>query len=55
MHLAAAMGCRAIVLFSHESDPALTAPVGRTPEQVAVLRVPDLSVLPVDRVAALLG
>jgi ADP-heptose:LPS heptosyltransferase len=51
MHLAASMGCRSIVLFSAESDPALTAPVGRS---VSVLRVPDLGDLPVSRVAALL-
>lgn len=51
MHLAASMGCKSIVLFSAESDPALTAPVGRS---VSVLRVPDLGDLPVSRVAALL-
>ena len=50
MHLAAAVGCPCIVLFSAESDPALTAPRGR----VAVLRVPDLADLPVERVAAVL-
>ena len=55
MHLAAAMGCRAIVLFSRESDPALTAPRGPDPAAVQVLRVDDLDELPVDRVAALLG
>ena len=55
MHLAAAMGCRSIVLFSHESDPALTAPVGPSPGRVTVLRVPDLARLPVERVAALLA
>ncbi|WP_419729870.1 glycosyltransferase family 9 protein [Lichenicola sp.] len=55
MHLAAAMGCRSIVLFGPESDPALTAPIGRTPGQVSVVRVPDLAGLPVDRVAALLA
>lgn len=55
MHLAAAMGCRSIVLFSRESDPALTAPRGPDPARVSVLRVPDLDGLPVDRVAALLG
>ena len=50
MHLAAAVGCRCVVLFSGESDPALTAPVG----DVAVLRAPDLADLPVERVAAAL-
>ena len=59
MHLAAAMGCRSVVLFSHDSDPALAAPVGRAPEQVAILRAADLADLPLARVearvAALLG
>ncbi|MBE7219914.1 MAG: glycosyltransferase family 9 protein [Caulobacteraceae bacterium] len=58
MHLAAAMGAPTLTLFSHESDPALTAPNGPDPTRVAVLRVPDLSALdpaPVlDRVATLL-
>ncbi|HUA55222.1 MAG TPA: glycosyltransferase family 9 protein [Candidatus Sulfotelmatobacter sp.] len=40
MHLIAAVGCRAVVLFSRASDPALCAPWGR---QVAVLRRPDLA------------
>ncbi len=57
MHLAAAMGCPSLVLFSAESDPALTAPLGRSADQVAILRVPDLAHLPVaavvDRLAAL--
>ncbi len=55
MHLAAAMGCRAIVLFSRHSDPALTAPRGPDAASVRVLRADDLAALPVDRVAALLG
>jgi ADP-heptose:LPS heptosyltransferase len=46
MHLAAAAGCRSVVLFSEESDPALCAPRGR----VAVLRKPDLTQLEVDEV-----
>lgn len=50
MHLAAAMGCRCVVLFSEDSNPALTAPVGR----VTVLREPHLADLPVARVAAAL-
>ena len=50
MHLAAAVGCRCVVLFSGASDPALTAPIG----DVAVLRAPDLADLPVERVAAAL-
>ncbi|WP_367160695.1 glycosyltransferase family 9 protein [Kozakia baliensis] len=54
MHLAAALGCRAVVLFSQESDPRLTAPIGCSPGQVSVLAVPDLAKLQTDRVAALL-
>jgi ADP-heptose:LPS heptosyltransferase len=46
MHMAAAAGCRSIVLFSHESDPALCAPRGR----VAILRKPNLAQLEVDEV-----
>ena len=55
MHLAAAMGCRCLVLFSRHSDPVLTAPVGRREGQVEVLRVPDLATLEVADVAARLG
>ncbi len=55
MHLAAAMGCPCLVLFSRHSDPVLTAPVGRRSGQVQVLRVPDLAVLEVDDVAGRLG
>ncbi|NHN89059.1 glycosyltransferase family 9 protein [Acetobacter conturbans] len=55
MHLAAAVGCRCLVLFSSESDPALTAPLGRRPEQVSVLRVNDIATLSVDRVVSALG
>ncbi len=40
MHLVAAAGCRSVVLFSRDSDPALTAPRGRS---VTVLRRPDLA------------
>jgi len=40
MHLAAAAGCRAIVLFSRASDPALCAPRG---PRVTVVRRPDLA------------
>jgi ADP-heptose:LPS heptosyltransferase len=52
MHLTAAAGCRSIVLFSHDSDPARCAPRGRS---VAVLRRPDLASLPVDEVLAALS
>ena len=55
MHLAAALGCRVVVLFSGESDPVLTAPRGPDPGRVQVLRAERLASLPVDRVAALLG
>jgi ADP-heptose:LPS heptosyltransferase len=50
MHLAAAVGCPCVVLFSGASDPALTAPRGR----VTVLREPRLADLPLPRVAAAL-
>lgn len=62
MHLAAAVGCRCVVLFSADSDPHLTAP--RTPGfqtgqgKVQILQVPDLRDLSpdlvLDRVAAAL-
>ncbi|MDR3436976.1 glycosyltransferase family 9 protein [Telmatospirillum sp.] len=51
MHLIAAAGCPAVVLFSADSDPALCAPRGR----VAVLRKDDLSTLAVDEVLAALA
>ncbi len=41
MHLIAAAGCPALVLFSHDSDPSLCAPRG----QVQILRRPDLAQL----------
>jgi ADP-heptose:LPS heptosyltransferase len=47
LHLAAAAGAPAIVLFSKASDPALSAPRGR----VAILRAENLSDLPVAQVA----
>lgn len=50
MHLAAATGCRSVVLFSGESDPDLCAPRGR----VTILRKPDLAELGVDEVWAAL-
>ena len=55
MHLAAALGRRCVVLFSGESDPALTAPRGARPGQVDVVRVEDLRALGVAEVAAALG
>jgi ADP-heptose:LPS heptosyltransferase len=51
MHLIAAAGCRSVVLFSRDSDPALTAPRGRS---VSVLRRPDLADLDVSTVLAAL-
>ena len=50
MHLAAAAGCRSVVLFSDESDPGLCAPRGR----VTILRKPDLAALEADEVWAAL-
>lgn len=51
MHLIAAAGCRSVVLFSAESDPALCAPRGL----VTVVRRDRLAELPVDEVEAALG
>jgi len=47
MHLIAAAGCRCLVLFSADSDPALCSPRGK----VAVLRQSDLSEVPAEDVA----
>ena len=52
MHLAAALGVPAIVLFSAASDPVLAAPRGPAP--VTVLRAESLADLPLARVAAAL-
>jgi ADP-heptose:LPS heptosyltransferase len=52
MHLAAAVGCPCLVLFSADSDPALTAPRGPDGSWPKLLRVDDLATLSVDRVAA---
>lgn len=52
MHLAAAVGTPCLVLFSAASDPALTAPRGPGGSWPALLRVPDLADLSVERVAA---
>lgn len=48
MHMAAAAGCRSIVLFSDASDPALCAPPG---DHVLVIQVATLAQLSVDEVA----
>ena len=53
-HIATAAGCPAVVLFSHDSDPAMTAPRGPGGDWPRVLRVPVLADLPVARVAAAL-
>lgn len=50
MHLAAALGCRCVVLFSSASDPALTAPRGPGGSWPEVVRSDDLRSLPVERV-----
>jgi ADP-heptose:LPS heptosyltransferase len=52
MHLLAAAGCKATVLYSVASDPALTAPRGTG---IVVLRRPDLADLAVAEVAATLA
>lgn len=54
MHVAAAVGCPSVVLFSSASDPALTAPRGPGGSWPTVLRVHDLADLAVERVAAAL-
>ncbi len=51
MHLIAAAGCPSVVLFSRDSDPALTSPRGRS---VSVLRRPDLADLDLCSVLAAL-
>jgi ADP-heptose:LPS heptosyltransferase len=53
-HIAAATGCPALVLFSHDSDPAMTAPRGPDGAWPSVIRVKVLADLPVERVAAAL-
>ena len=47
MHMAATVGCRAVVLFSAASDPAICAPRG----DVRIIRCDDLVELPVHDVA----
>jgi ADP-heptose:LPS heptosyltransferase len=51
MHLLATAGCRSVVLFSHDSDPARCAPRG---PDVRILRQSDLASLEVDTVLAAL-
>lgn len=52
MHISAAVGCPSVVLFSSESDPALTAPRG---ENVTILRRDSLADLPVGNVLSALA
>ena len=52
MHLIVAAGCKATILYSAASDPALTQPRG---SNVTVLRRDDLATLGVDQVAATLS
>ncbi len=51
IHLTAAIGCPTVVLFSHDSDPALCAPRGAW---VSILRRPSLADLTVAEVVAAL-
>jgi ADP-heptose:LPS heptosyltransferase len=55
MHVAASVGCPCVVLFSADSDPALTAPRGPCGAWPVVLRVPDLKDLPLEKVVAALS
>lgn len=52
MHLVAAVGCRSVVLYSDESDPALCGQRGR---DVTIVRRPRLADLGVDEVSAALA
>ena len=52
MHMAAAVGCPSVVLFSAASDPALTAPRYPDGGWPSILQVPDLARLSPRRVAA---
>jgi ADP-heptose:LPS heptosyltransferase len=54
MHMAAAFGVPSVVLFSAESDPALTAPRYQNGDWPKILRAPHLSGLPVAQVVAAL-
>jgi len=54
MHMAAAFGVPSVVLFSEESDPALTAPRYPDGGWPKILRAPHLSGLPVAQVVAAL-
>lgn len=56
MHVVVAAGCPSVVLFSRDSDPALSAPRPvRSEQRVEILREMDLADLPVDRVRSALA
>ncbi len=56
VHVVVATGCPAVVLFSRDSNPDLSAPRPIRPEQpVTILREPDLTGLATDRVIAAAG
>jgi ADP-heptose:LPS heptosyltransferase len=55
MHIAASVGCPCVVLFSSDSDPALTSPRGPGGSWPKLLRVADLGSLPVADVVELIG
>ncbi|MBF0887183.1 MULTISPECIES: glycosyltransferase family 9 protein [Gluconobacter] len=50
MHLAAAMDTPCLTLFGPDSDPRLTAPLTLTSGRTELIVVPDLAMLPVERV-----
>lgn len=53
VHVVVATGCPAVVLFSHDSSPDLSAPRPIRPDQpVTILREPDLADLPAETVWA---
>jgi ADP-heptose:LPS heptosyltransferase len=51
MHLAAGAGCRSVVLYDDQSDPAL---VGQRGSRVTILRRPHLNGIPASEVLAAL-
>ena len=56
VHVVVATGCPAVVLFSRESNPDLSAPRPIRPDQpVTILREADLADLDVDRVQSAVG
>ncbi|MCB8879386.1 glycosyltransferase family 9 protein [Acidisoma cellulosilytica] len=55
MHLAAAMGCPTVTLFSYDSDPSRTQPRGPTGQAGIVLREDNLVDLALDDVTAALS